>query len=569
MINYVCQMYLNFNTAKLKHPIAVELLISIAALLLSFLVFTPVYDDYGYFLTAMASGQFSDFPFIDLHYLGMVGVNFIYKMLYRLAPSFNWLGAGWLFFTFAGLYLGLRVLRRVIFAGVADYRLILIAQFFFTVFYFENFTVLSHTRFALIFCGISLVRLVFSEEISKKSIFFYSAVFILGLLHRPESGLGMLALACGGFLIYRFALLHFIKRSFIPVAAVTVLFGYFTYDRMHTDIFVRKIEPEIEYKLMDKRIVPLVQQKTETDSVKYLAAVSGMWFDPRVLTPEYIRTLLLPGIDWSKKHFLSIFHHVVSFYLRYAFIPAVFFCLLLLAGICFSERTILFRIILFEVFVFVLVLALDFNGKLVAGRHFLSIELVALIISVRYFFIPGITAQGKFTRTFMLSVVAVFMVSGVYFLKIKAENTQYHREIVCFETTMQNTERAFSGRIVANTLSNVYLLNHAFSVWNKNYTGNTYVMYDMFSFSLIPEYVTYLNKLCGCDAMDPKAFFRFMQSKNALYMADENRYELTARYMNAVHHINLQFAPQHNKPVPDCILQTEYANFDLRTVSVK
>lgn len=561
-------MYFNFNTAKLKHPAAVELLISISALLVSFLVFTPVYDDYGYFLTAMASGQFSDFPFIDLHYLGMVGVNSVYKMLYRLVPAFNWLGTGWMVFTFTGLYLGLRVLRKVIFAGVADYRITLLVQIFFALCYSENFTVLSHTRFALIFCGISLVRLVFSNEISKKSIFIYSAVFILGLLHRPESGLGMLALACGGFLIYRFALLHFIKRSFIPITAVLMLFGYFTYDRLHTDVFVRKIEPEIEYKLMDKRIVPLALQKTETDSVKYLAAVSGMWFDPRVLTAEYIRTLLLPGVNWSKKHFLAAFQHVVSFYMRYAFIPAVVFCLLLLAGIHFSEHTILFRIFFFEVFVLVLVLALDFNGKLVAGRHFLSIELVAWIISFRYFFIPGIAVKGKFTRTFLLAAVTVFIVSGFYFLKMKEENTQYNREIACFETTMQNTESVLSGRIVVNTLSNVYMLNHTFSVWNKNYTGNTYVMYDMFSFSLIPEYVAYLNKVCGCDALNPKDFFRFMQNKNALYMADENRYELTGRYMHAVHHFNLQFVPQQQWQVPGCILQTEYADFDLRTITV-
>jgi hypothetical protein len=550
-----------------KHLFAMkwEIMIVFSCLCLSVYFFSVVCDDYGSLFMSMASGQYSNFPFIDLHYMGYICVDKIYKFLYHLLPNYNWTGIAILLFEIVGLYLMLNAIKKIVFPADANQWLVRGVHILFSLFFIENLVVLSHTRFSLLYCGISLFNLAFTRELSKKQILFNVILFIIGMLHRPESSLGMIMLVSIGYLLYRFDLKHLFRRILFPILSTVMLFTIFTIDWASTDMFVKKIEPEIEYKIMDGQVVSFSAMKTAQDSVKYEAAIAGMWFDTNVITPDFLRSLILPGINLSPSHVTGIFFHIVSFYQYYIFIPVLVAVFIFLCFFQPTYRWTMFKIVLFQLAVFLLLFALDYNGRLVAGRHFLNLQLIALLITSFYFF------KCFHNNNPLLTTSSVLIVSlGAFFTlkSYKADTDLMAKNIECYEAVMNGIETSYTNKIIVTTMSNVYLLDHKFSVKNKNYKNNTYLMYDMFKYSVVPEYINYLGSMCNCNMSKPEAFFTWLSGENALYMAEAQRYNLTEKYMSLVHHKTVQFNANTVLKEVDCIANTEYWNYELRNVKV-
>lgn len=547
-----------------------ELLITLFTAIACFVWFTPTYEDYGYFLTAMASGQFCDFNFIDLHYLGFVGVSAAYKFLYHLLPQYNWMGIGILVFDLLGLYLLLRLLRMIVLPQVYLLRFL---QLLFVLFYIENIIQISHTRFSLMFCGIALFNLVFYPDGRKRTELFYAFLFLLGMLHRPESSMGMLLVVGSGFLLDQFNVWHVLKNLRLPLLFTAVFLTVVALNWSRTTVFMEKVEPEIEYKMMDKRMVGISTMKTAVDSVKYEVAANGMWFDPEIITTDFLRSLLLPGINLSPAHAAKVFFHLLKYYQHYVFIAALWLLYILpLLSTAYSRRLV-GKLVLFQVVVFAILYVLDFNGRLVAERHFLPVQLMAAVISLYILFessayaVAYCNGVGRATGHLCLLLA---LAAGIFTVaNYKAENCTLSTEIACYEKAMQQVESKYAHRTIVNTISNIYLLNHNFSFYARNYTNCRYLMYDVFTFSLIPEYTAYLNRTCGCDALDPVTFYTWLAKQNALYMCDPPRFDLTERYMNLVHALPLRFvASPDSLVVPSCMSDTHLHDFELRNVVI-
>jgi hypothetical protein len=547
-----------------------EITITLVTLLACFIFFTPVHDDYGSFFLSMAARQFSPFSFMSLHYMGMIGIHFFYEWLYNHFAAVNWMGLAFMGFQLLGLYLFLRALKTIALKNVQNRYVVIAVQILFALFFLENIISLSHTRFSLLLCGLSLFYLAFEEELKPRQILLYSLLFFVGLFHRPESSVGMILLVGTGFMLWHFRLLHLIKRFFLPAVVTVILFGVIIINLQHTQVFMEKIEPEIEYKMMDKRVVPLSDMHTATDSIKYTLATLGMWFDPHTLTPEYLRSLQLPGANLSVEHATKILQHTLKHYQRCSFTLAFNLCLILLCFFVPGGGVKLLRLVVFQAATFAIVYALDYNGRLVSGRHFLNLQLISLLISAFYFFEGGATVVWSRGARFAGAAALLCLAVANYFTlcAYKTDNDNQAAETKCYEQTMQQVDATYHHRLIVATMADAYLLDHTFSVFNKNYANNTYIMWDVFTYSLIPEYTAYLHTLCNCDPLDPVAFYTWLQTQNALYMADPTRYDLTERYMNLVHGQQLKFLIQDSLPSPDCVADTHLCNYELRTVMV-
>ena len=299
--------------------LAPELLITFLSFFICLCFFPIVTDDYTSFSSSCAAGQFCNYPYCE-YYWGYIGVSFIYKFLYAIEPRYDWLSISLIVFEFCALFLILRVIKNVVFQNSPRTFVMRLSQVLFALFFAENIIYLSHTRSSLLFCGSALISLAFCEKVSKRNTFLYTSIFIVGMLIRPESSLGMLLLVSVGYLIYRFDIIHVVKRFFLPaIATVIMLFAYFI-DWSNTDLFIKKIEPDVEYRLMENRFIPISGMRTALDSIKYEAAAEGLCFDTRILTPEYFRSILLPGTDWSFNHARLRFFHIFSLYIYYLFI---------------------------------------------------------------------------------------------------------------------------------------------------------------------------------------------------------------------------------------------------------
>ena len=545
-----------------------ELAITGISFFLSFLLFKAVTDDYGSLGCNFAAGQFSDYPYIYPYYLMLIGMAGIYRFFYDSLPAYNWMGISFIVFDFLALYLSLRAIKNFILKDNKCAYLLRITQVLFSLFFIENITSITHTRSSILLCGIGLFNLAFNQGINRKEILLNSAIFILGMLIRPESSFGMLLLVSTGYLVFCFNVKHLIKKFFLPALATVALFSYFTVDWIYTDIYVKKIEPEIEYKIMDRRTLDISEMGTAEDSVKYEAAMVGMWFDLKTMTPDFLRSLLKPGINHTPEHAVSVFFHVASFYKHYFFIPCLFLAFIFLSCFLPGSPKKLLRILIFQLTTFFIIYAVDFNGKLVTERHFLNIQLISLLITSFYFFNPAVSIDF-WKQHKSLSVGCLLLVlfgTGKTIISYKEHNDWVAREINCYEPAMKEIENAYSNRLIVVTLSNLYLFDHNFSILNQNYKKNTYLIFDAFTFSLVPDYMNYLRQKCNCDPTDPVAFYQWLSDSKALYMAEPARYDLTERYMNTVHHQNIKFTLPDNFRKPGCIEDTEMKDYEIRKV---
>ena len=131
----------------------------------------------------------------------------------------------------------------------------------------------------------------------------------------------------------------------------------------------------------------------------------------------------------------------------------------------------------------------------------------------------------------------VFLLAGLGLTlqKYKEDNKAVDQKIEAMVQTMRKFEARYSNRIVVSTIESRFLFDQHFFVTNENYTKNTYIIYDWFTFAITPRYVDYLSRSCHCDSNDPVAFFHWLADQKALYLAVPYRYHLTEDYMRKVH----------------------------------
>lgn len=543
--------------------------LTLTAFIIILVFFRFAADDYSAFDFGAAAGQFSDYPYCDYYFLGLIGLADMYVFLYKTAGEYNWMGLSWIVFGLLSLYVSLRTIRSVALADMKNPKVVWCIQGLFTLFFLENLASVSHTRFSLVFCGLALVNLIFRKKLNLRQHIGYALLFVFGMLVRPESALGMLLLVGGGYLIYRFRIFHAIKRFWMPVLATVIMLSAILYDIAHSDLFVKKMEPEIEYSFMDKRVVDLSEMKTRQDSVKYRVAVAGQWFDPEVVTPDYMRTLIKPGPNLSKEHREAVFWHLMQPYGQN--FPLIV-TQVLLALLCLfrpGRRWVFVQILCLVGFTFLLLYALDYNGFLVSGRHFLGIQLISLLMAFRYYFDEEVT-WPHLTIQLPAYLAGLLLVCGAWHTWKTYRNTNAQLNAVThdMQVAMAKLEEIYSGRIVVVTNDSRYWLDRDLTIKNHIYTKNTYILFDHGTYNLVPRYVDYLKRLSGVDIHRPAAFFRWLSANNALYMGDPVRFDLTRDYMQAVHGQTLEFADPVNINRLANIKQFTTQDYEIRTIKV-
>jgi len=520
-----------------------ELIICLATFLLCLCFFDFAVDDYSFFTCNLAARQFSDYAYFDYYYQAAIWLREYVKLLYYLMPRINWHFVVSLVHEFLCLYLLMRALRKIILKDVTSIYLVRTIQICFALLFIENIVFISHTRVSLMFCSLAAFNLAFRPGIKTKDIVTYSLIFIYGLLVRPESSMGALILTATGLFLYSFNLKELFKRLWLPALAVLVFLIIFTIDVNHTNVYVNKIEPEIEYKIEADRMVSLSSMKTAKDSVKYIMAKNGMWFDMHEFSPGYLRSLLIPGSDLSAAHALEVFRHVIKFYTWYTFMSCLIIVLLLLSLFIFPLRNfVTLKLAAFVIFTFAVLYALDYNGFLLYNRHFFNLQLTSVLI-LCFYFSNSFTNQNKKVKKRLLIPVLIILpfALGATVVRCKQENSIMMQQTDAMINAMARFERMYINRVVVITNDGRFLFDKHFTLLNHNYTKNTYIMFDWFTFGLTPNYVNYLSRICNCDDNDPVAFFHWLASENAVFIAAPSRFRLIENYMHIVYHCNVKF----------------------------
>ena len=531
----------------------VELLVLLGCFGASFFFWPFTQDDYGSFMINMASGQFSNFSLIDWYFLGYTGFNSVYKALHTIIPKINWLGLGTYIMSVLGFYLSLRVVVISI-RQIVSKTLIWLSTLCFGLFYLDSFISIAHTRASLIMCGGASFYLLLIPKIGIKKTLLLNLIFIIGLLHRGESAIGVLWIAGLTSLLFSFSFRHLIHRLGPPILFTSLFFLSISIYWASSSSFLVKVEPEIEYEFMSGNVIDLSKCQTEKDSVKYLMATYGIWIDPKVVTAEYMRTLILN----NRFSFEQLHYGLMNIKKYLVFYSGLSFLLFISIGFLITKKRSLISGLKLLLYLILNLLPLLYSSyrTLLDERHFFPIVFILVVLA----FIYSIQVYSKENLSLHYSHLTLSLIlflgalSNYYLLNnYKNRNEVEEVKVICSENTMNQIESMYSNRIVVITSGSFRLIDHDFSIWTKNYSANTYIMYDLFNYSLVPRYTEYLSLLCNCDATKPEIFFTWLSQKNALYLAENNRLDITKSYMKALYNQELQFLPVKEFKLNSCL----------------
>ncbi|MEX0810928.1 MAG: hypothetical protein WD048_01845 [Chitinophagales bacterium] len=525
-----------------------ELTISILTVLVCLIFFPITFDDsYDSLIYNAASLQFSNYSIIDWHYLFLVGINEPLKFLFNIFPAINWLVISYVLFCWLSLFVALILVKKVIFDKHQGYVLLIWTQILISLIFMESFISLTYTRTALLLCGVSMFGFFFSPKITFKQASVYTIIFISGMCFRPEAAIGMLLLISVGHFIYFTSFKRLIKRSFIPTFIILLVATVFIIDWNHTDRFEKKIEPNIEYILSTGRVVPISEMENKVDSVKYRMATRGMFIDSETLSADFIRDkIATPEYNFKLDKLIRSFTNIYGFYKYYLFIPAVLIILIVLSLISDNRLKTFTSIVLFNVFNFLLLSIIDYKAEIYL-RHFLCFQIFTLLICLFYLFRSEIKNSKHTLITAVLSIILIVPAFG-YTIKNYIENYSSVAEAIdCYKSTMHKIEENFQNRYLLVSLEAYHLFDKPPSIKNKNYTKNTYLMYDLSTYSIVPSYVRYLSTICNCKAENPVLFLNWAADNQVLYIGNTNRVEILEQFMKVIYDIEVSFTPISSK----------------------
>ncbi len=535
-----------------------ELGVLLLGMALSALFWPWAQDDYGSFVGALAMCQFSDFPLVDWYFLGYTGFAYLYRGLHALVPQVNWIGGVMYVMQLLGLYVGLRTLRAALTPALPE-RAVVVVLLLMGLLYMASLTSVSHTRASLIMCGSALLALATVKAPSAERLVLLNAMFVIGLLHRSESAMGMLYMV--GLVVPMLGLpMHTALRRLGPPVLFTGLFALGVLIYWHgTDSFIVKIEPEVEYEMMMGHTVPLAESTSARDSSVHRMATYGIWFDTRVVTADAMRALLR-DIPFSPQRLQRGLHRLgalLGLYLPFAVL------LVLTIGMAlwpWHRWPLAFALLLYVALCMMPLAYLSYRD-LLAVRHLFPMLwiMAASVVTVLVRYAPTMPTTQRMhpalSAMLLLTLAAAMM---HMYGGIAQRNRTEAQMVACSEGYMQRLEKQIRGRIIVITTGSFHIMDHNFALSSETYDANTYVMYDLFNYSLVPRYVDYQSRLCGCDASDPVQFFTWLAGQNALYLAEPERVTITANHMQVVHDLPLRFISAEDL-TPDACLADHYS----------
>lgn len=529
--------------------IGIALVYTIVTFLIAIVFFQFVFDDsYDAFLSNMSAFQFTDFSLFDQHYLGLIFIRDLLKFLQHLLPKINIFASAYILLNVLSLFYLLFSLHQYI-----PIKSSLLKHFFsllFCAIFIENIISITHTRFATLFAGIAIINLLYYTR-NKKSYLFHFLIFLLGFFARPESALGVLIIVGAAHLIFSANIGRFIKAFSLPTLTIILFIIIFNIDKASTQRFEIKIEPDIEYALSTNRLIPIGLMENEQDSLKYEMAQAAMFIDTSFVSVEFLRDLLTNQFNFESQRLVQAIKDICFFY-KYYSLFSLLFVVMFLTLILNKRYLSAFKLSLYQLFIFILLSALDYNIA-VADRHFISV--VMLVGMMQIIFI--VKHKLHLSRPYLiLFAFTLLFGTGVSAANALNNQTLVAKEVRCVSDYMSKFEANYHNQKLIITHSSFHLLDKQYSFFRDSYTKNDYLLYDAVNYSIVPRNLEYLSKKCKCNAERPEQFLKWAADQKAIFLLTEERAVLMESYMKLVHKVKLEFsleAGYQNWDRPSCL----------------
>lgn len=508
---------------------------SVAAFIIASSCFIFLYDDsYDGLANNLSVGQFSPFSLMDWHYLGIIWVKEIFMFLQDSFPSINVFFSICLGLNLISIYYLYVTLNRIFENRSASLKWII--QIAFLLLAVDALIFITHTRFATLFAGLALFNLAYFHSQSRVKIVFHCLVFLFGFLVRPESGVGALLFVIPGLFFQGQPILRLLKVSILPISCSLLFFVTLETHKLFTDRLEILIEPDIEYAMSTDKFIPF-KGGNEKDSVRYVFARNGFFIDTSFVDHKYLSSIISKTnrIDFEK--YKKSANHVSQFYVFYSI--TTYTLIFILICLLFSEQYKAFiKVLIYNFGLFLIFIVLDYHVN-IADRHFSSLIILSILVST--VFLEKRAVNNKINLINVLFIILLkFPIENTY-TYINLNNIYVQNKVNSNVKTLNEFEKKIQGRNVVVMLLVFNLFDKPYSFINSKRTKNNYFIYDLFTYSIVPRYTSYLSSKCNCDANVPLSFFIWLEKTNAILIIDEKRSLILRDYFRVRFNKKIEF----------------------------
>ncbi|MDB5283307.1 MAG: hypothetical protein JWO06_2382 [Bacteroidota bacterium] len=523
------------------------------------------YEEYDPMFASLTSNKLTPtlHQVVSLYVLGHIGTTYIYSYLYHQFPPVEWISLANGLFLIVGGGMAWLILSLFIRGGVVN---TITKLAFLWLFYSSHLVLFNLTRGAFLLCGTSLLLLVivYCLEADRNKRWKWQLIcafiFLLGLLTRPEPALIILFFGGAFSLLFLRGLIKPIQVLFIPGVITIMLFACIVIDRSHSTDFYKLVEPDLEYQVrVQQNCIPISAMKTAADSMRYEAALGGLWSDPNQVSVSFLRSIVNKQRDFHRmrdqwKEFYPIIGTVAGRHLPLVLLSALMAVIFLL----FSLRFLSLRISILWVLIYLLFWALIFMQTYLSkinDRSFDSLLSLYLLVQITFYLaflkelIKGAAVLVVPSGLVVFSCVQFFWTLDQVRI-FREEKEQFLNQYAWVK------QEVHGGTLVLNGSSYIPFMLSFTPFKEQDYSGFSRVYwFDLFYMSTVHPYKEFLAQECNCDVSDFSNFYRFLmkQDKEVYLLSTPRRVQLVTRYLHTIHNLDCTFeqVPETNRPVID------------------
>jgi hypothetical protein len=341
-----------------------------------------------------------------------------------------------------------------------------------------------------------------------------------------------------------------ISSMLAPATFALLLFLVTMVDLKTSHEFHKQVEPDVEMQLtVRNNIVPLATMKTPLDSIKYEAAKNMLWGDPKVITVNFLRSLIdtppYTVVTYAQiKRTLAVCAEYFNDYRHFTLL-----LLLLAIVIAYSyyaqKHITTWGLLRLFFFLSVFLAGIFLQTYYVKMRPWSFSPLFSLFFTAwglllfkeRFCSKPGSVFIGVFCLLIIGCIVS-YMVNA----------TQRQQQMFSYNQTVRNT-------ILPTVKGETLLINpssyQSFLSSQQPFEKFSYSNYQKLFFyesqiaSILPGYREYLMQECHCDVYNFSQFYSYLLSPaygHKVYaLSTEKRMSLITRYLRIVYGVNFPF----------------------------
>ena len=519
----------------------------------TYFVFGFYYVEYEALANSFLSGKITPgIPFRAIYFLMHHGTSHLYSLLYEHFPNVEWISWILSFYFFLAGFLGMYIIAELVPKEKPKWQRITWMLMVYLLVFADHNIHFIFTRISYITVGTAFLGLIYFfgsiADIKKRPFLFIgiNLLFTLGALCRIESSAALSVL----LFVFSWIYLRSIRQSILLFLYPILFLGCFiiglSYHIKNSTEFYAEVEPEIEVQFVERQNkIPLSEMKTLQDSAKYKIAAEIAWVDPKVISPEFMRSMIqkegfmyTDGRQWRR-----VFGDMVLV-IGNNMALSLFTVILGLLVVLGADPKDRYKWLLYLLFFWFYLLIQAYTFK-INDRSFLPNAAMfifsLLLMSARLFYSKS-RSYWHYAACIAIILFTIFQVN--YLIK---ESKILREDLANYQYNTQKIEQTAKGKyLVVNSSSFDYIFSSHkpfypfdYSAFKKIYITEGHVI------PYIPYYREYLEGDCKCDVYNFPSFWTYLKSikEEVIIMSTPQRMDVLKEYMGVMYGYQLNIEP--------------------------